>query len=113
ISTDFYKAQPDGLIGNDDCGQMSAWFLFSSIGFYPLNPVSGEYVIGAPQVPAATISMANGNTFTMKAENLSVNNLYVEKIELNGKPYTKKTISHKDIMDGANLVFYMTDNDVE
>ncbi|HTN68487.1 MAG TPA: GH92 family glycosyl hydrolase [Dysgonamonadaceae bacterium] len=113
ISTDFYKAQPDGLIGNDDCGQMSAWFLFSSLGFYPLDPVSGEYVIGAPQVPSASIPLANGRTFNMKAENLSVNNLYVEKIELNGEPYDKKTISHEDIMDGANLVFYMTDNDEE
>lgn len=110
ISTDFYRAQPDGLIGNDDCGQMSAWFLFSSLGFYPLNPVSGEYVIGAPQVPAATIPLPNGKTFTMRTQNLSVNNLYVEKIELNGKPYTHRTISHKDIMDGANLLFYMTDN---
>ena len=89
---------------------MSAWFLFSSLGFYPLDPVSGEYVIGAPQVPAATIPLANGKKFTMKAENLSVNNLYVDKIELNGAPYTKKTISHKDIMDGGNLVFFMTDN---
>ncbi len=79
------------------------------MGFYPLDPVGGEYVIGAPQVPAATIPLANGKTFTMKTENLSVNNLYVDKIELNGKPYDKKTISHKDIMDGANLVFYMTD----
>ena len=110
ICTDFYRNLPQGLIGNDDCGQMSAWFLFSSLGFYPLDPVSGEYVIGAPQVPAATIPLANGKTFTMKAENLSVRNLYVEKIELNGTPYTKKTILHKDIMDGANLVFYMTDN---
>ena len=110
ISTDFYRAQPDGLIGNDDCGQMSAWFLFSSLGFYPLNPVSGEYVIGAPQVPSATIPLPNGKTFTMRTQNLSVNNLYVEKIELNGQPYTSRTISHKDIMDGANLLFYMTDN---
>ena len=113
ISTDFYRAQPDGLIGNDDCGQMSAWFIFSSIGFYPLDPVSGEYVIGAPQVPAATIPLANGKTFTMETVNLSVYNLYVDKIELNGEPYTKKTISHQDIMDGANLVFYMTDNGEE
>ena len=113
ISTEFYKAQPDGLIGNDDCGQMSAWLLFSSLGFYPLNPVSGEYVIGAPQIPAATIPLPNGNTFTMKAKNLSVDNLYVDKIELNGKPYTEKTISHDDIMNGADLVFYMTDNSEE
>ncbi|MDD4604745.1 MAG: GH92 family glycosyl hydrolase [Dysgonamonadaceae bacterium] len=113
ICTDFYKAQPDGLIGNDDCGQMSAWFLFSSLGFYPLDPVSGEYVIGAPQVPEATIPLANGKRFSMKAENLSVNNLYVDRIELNGEAYDKKTISYKDIMNGADLVFYMTDNDIE
>ncbi len=113
ISTDFYKARPDGLIGNNDCGQMSAWFLFSSIGFYPLDPVSGEFVIGAPQVPAATISVANGKTFSMKAENLSVNNLYVDRVELNGEAYNKKTIFYKDIMNGANLVFYMTDNATE
>ena len=113
ICTDFYKARPDGLIGNDDCGQMSAWFLFSSLGFYPLDPVSGEFVIGAPQVPSARIPLPNGKTFRMKAENLSVQNLYVEKIELNGKAYDKKTISYKDIMNGANLVFYMTDNAAE
>jgi putative alpha-1,2-mannosidase len=92
---------------------MSAWFLFSSLGFYPLDPVSGEYVIGAPQVPEATIPLANGKRFSMKAENLSVNNLYVDRIELNGEAYDKKTISYKDIMNGADLVFYMTDNDIE
>ncbi len=113
ICTDFYKARPDGLIGNDDCGQMSAWLLFSSIGFYPLDPVSGEFVIGAPQVPSAIIPLANGKSFRMKAENLSVKNLYVERIELNGEAYDKKTISYKDIMDGANLVFFMTDNATE
>ena len=101
------------MIGNDDCGQMSAWFIFSSLGFYPLDPVSGEYVIGAPQIPAATIPLTNGKMFTMRTENLSVSNLYVEKIELNGNPYHKRTISHKDIMDGARLVFYMTDNPKE
>lgn len=113
ITTDFYQAKPDGLVGNDDCGQMSAWLLFSSLGFYPLNPVSGEYVIGAPQVPAATIPLKNGKTFTMQTKNLSVNNLYVERIELNGKPYNKKTISHQDIVNGGEIVFYMTDNERE
>ena len=113
ICTDFYKAQPDGLIGNDDCGQMSAWFLFSSLGFYPLDPVSRKYVIGAPQVPEATIHLSNGRAFTMSTVNLSVNNMFVERIELNGKAYDKKTISYEDIMNGADLVFYMTDSDKE
>lgn len=108
ICTDFYKNLPDGLIGNDDCGQMSAWYIFSSLGFYPVNPVSGEFVIGAPQIPAAKIDAGNGKVFSMEAKNISEDNKYVEKIELNGKPYAKQTISYKDIMDGASLVFYMT-----
>ena len=109
ICTDFYQNKPDGLIGNDDCGQMSAWYMFSALGFYPMNPVSGEFVLGAPQVPSAKINVGNGKWFTMEAKNLSENNLYVEKVELNGQPYDKKTISYDDIMGGATLVFYMTD----
>ncbi len=109
ICTDFYKNKPDGLIGNDDCGQMSAWYMFSALGFYPMNPVSGEFVLGAPQVPSAKINVGNDKWFTMEAKNLSENNLYVEKVELNGQPYDKKTISYDDIMGGATLVFYMTD----
>ena len=108
ICTDFYKNKPDGLIGNDDCGQMSAWYMFSAMGFYPVNPVSGEFVLGAPQVTSASIDIGNGKWFTMEAKNLSKENLYVEKVELNGKPYGKRTITYKDIMDGSSLVFYMT-----
>lgn len=108
ICTDFYKNKPDGLIGNDDCGQMSAWYLFSALGFYPLNPVSGEFVLGAPQIASAKIDVGNGKTFAMEARNLSKENMYVEKIELNGKPLNSKTISYRDIMDGGNLTFYMT-----
>ncbi len=108
ITTDFYRNKPDGLIGNDDCGQMSAWYLFSAMGFYPLNPVSGEFVFGAPQLPKATIKVRNGKNFTMEAINLSKENLYVEKIELNGQPYDKKFITYDDIMNGGNLVFYMS-----
>jgi putative alpha-1,2-mannosidase len=96
------------LIGNDDCGQMSAWYIFSSLGFYPVNPVSGEFVIGAPQIPAAKIDVGNGKVFSMEAKNISEDNKYVEKIELNGKPYEKQTIGYNDIMEGASLVFYMT-----
>lgn len=109
ITTDFYKNKPDGLIGNDDCGQMSAWYMFSAMGFYPMNPVSGQFVFGAPQIPAAKINLPGGRAFTMEAKNLSDKNLYVEKIELNGKPYTEKFITYKEIIDGSNLVFYMTD----
>ncbi len=108
ICTDFYKNKPDGLIGNDDCGQMSAWYMFSAMGFYPMNPASGEFVFGAPQIPSARIDVGNGKTFTMEAKNLSKENLYVEKIELNGQPYDKKFITYQDIMNGSKLVFYMT-----
>lgn len=108
ICTDFYKNKPDGLIGNDDCGQMSAWYMFSALGFYPMNPVSGEFVFGAPQIPLARIDVGNGKTFTMEAKNLSEENLYVEKIELNGQAYDKKFITYQDIMNGSSLVFYMT-----
>lgn len=108
ICTDFYKNKPGGLIGNDDCGQMSAWYMFSAMGFYPMNPVSGEFVFGAPQIPMARIDVGNGKTFTMEANNLSEENLYVEKIELNGQPYDKKFITYRDIMNGSSLVFYMT-----
>ena len=109
ITTDFYKNKPDGLIGNDDCGQMSAWYMFSAMGFYPMNPVSGEFVFGAPQIPAAQINVGNGKVFSMEAKNLSEKNLYVEKIELNGELYTEKFITYADIMNGSSLVFYMTD----
>jgi len=79
ICTDFYKNKPDGLIGNDDCGQMSAWFILSSLGFYPVNPAGGEFVIGAPQLTSAKINVGNGKTFSMEAKNLSIDNKYVEK----------------------------------
>ena len=108
ICTDFYQNKPDGLIGNDDCGQMSAWYLFSALGFYPVNPVSGELVIGAPQIPKATIEVGNGKQFTMVAKNLSKENMYVEKTEWNGQPYNKKFIAYEDVMNGGTLVFHMT-----
>lgn len=109
ITTDFYKNKPDGLIGNDDCGQMSAWYMFSAMGFYPMNPVNGEFVLGAPQIEGAKISVGNGKWFTMEAKNLSEKNMYVEKVELNGEEYTERYITYKDIMSGSSLVFYMTD----
>ena len=110
ITTDFYQNKPDGLIGNDDCGQMSAWYIFSVMGFYPMNPASGELIIGAPQISKAVINVSNGKQFTMEAKNLSKENMYVEKVELNGRQYDKKFITHEDIINGSTLVFYMTDS---
>ena len=105
----FYLAKPDGLCGNDDCGQMSAWYIFSAMGFYPVNPISGEYVLGAPQIEKISLSLPEGKTFTVEAKGLSKTNKYVKSVELNGKPVTGLTISHKDVMNGGNLVFTMTD----
>jgi putative alpha-1,2-mannosidase len=103
-----YKSTPDGLGGNDDCGQMSAWYMFSSLGFYPVTPGSDEYSLGSPAVKNAVLSLENGKTFTVEALNQSDKNVYVSKVLLNGKPITNHTIKHSDIMNGGKLTFYMT-----
>ncbi len=102
-----YRPEPDGLCGNDDCGQMSAWYMFSAMGFYPVDPVSGNYVFGAPQLPEITLHLADGKTFTVIAEGLSSDNKYVESITLNGEPYTLNHITHEDILKGGTLTFKM------
>lgn len=102
-----YRNAPDGLCGNDDCGQMSAWYIFSAMGFYPVDPVSCEYVLGAPQLPRIALHLPDGKTFTVIAENLSKENKYVQSVTLNGQPYTKSVISHEDILRGGELVFQM------
>ena len=102
-----YRPEPDGLCGNDDCGQMSAWYMFSAMGFYPVDPVSGNYVFGAPQMPKIVLNLANGKTFTVIAEGISEENKYVESITLNDEPYTKNYITHEDIVNGGTLVFKM------
>ena len=111
----FYLPKPDGLCGNDDCGQMSAWYLFSAMGFYPFNPCGGEYVLGAPQVPKVTIKLErkvggtqNSNSFTITAKNLSRENKYVKSVTLNGKLITDWKIRHSDILSGGELVFEMS-----
>ncbi len=104
-----YHIGPEGLCGNDDCGQMSAWYVFSALGFYPFNPCGGEYVIGAPQIPAATLRFANGKTFMMTAKNLSKANKYVKSVTLNGRPVSDWKIRHADIVKGGSLVFEMTE----
>ena len=111
----FYLPKPDGLCGNDDCGQMSAWYVFSAMGFYPFNPCGGEYVIGAPQVPkvvlripSANYHLPTTNSFTVVAKNLSRENKYVKSVTLNGRPVTDWRIRHEDIVKGGELVFEMT-----
>lgn len=105
----FYLPKPDGLCGNDDCGQMSAWYIFSALGFYPVDPVSLEYIIGAPQIPEAKIKLKNGKGFTMIAHGLSKENKYVESVFLNGRQIKDYKISYADIIEGGTLEFVMTD----
>lgn len=108
----FYISKPDGLSGNDDCGQMSAWYIFSALGFYPLSPASCEYVLGAPQVRKAVLRLRDGKTFTVEAKGLSSANKYVKSVTLNGKPFKSLKIRHEEIMNGGRLVFEMTDSPV-
>jgi len=102
-----YRTVPAGLCGNDDCGQMSAWYLFSVMGFYPMNPCGGEYVIGAPQLSKVVLSLPRGKKFTVSAVNLSKENLYVKSMRLNGRSVLDGRISHADIMAGGELEFVM------
>lgn len=104
-----YRPTPDGLCGNDDCGQMSAWYMLSCMGFYPVDPVSAQYVFGAPQLPAMTLQLPQGKKFEITARNLSRKNKYVKAIYLNGKRYKKSFINHTDIVKGGKLEFVMTD----
>ena len=108
----FYRNAPDGLAGNDDCGQMSAWYIFSAMGFYPFNPCGGEYVIGAPQLPEVKLNLGGSNfsstaTFTIIAKNLSATNKHVKSVTLNGKPLSRPIIRHADILAGGTLEFEM------
>lgn len=107
IQNELYNNTIKGFSGNEDCGQMSAWYVFSSMGFYPVNPASGVYVIGSPGLASAIIKLDNGKTFIVKAKNTSKDNAYIQSATLNGKPYTKSYITHSDIMNGGTLEFIM------
>ncbi|OKL40335.1 GH92 family glycosyl hydrolase [Pontibacter flavimaris] len=102
-----YKPTVDGLGGNDDCGQMSAWYLFSALGFYPVAPGSEQYAIGSPAVKEASIHLENGKTFTIRTKNQSDKNVYVQKMELNGKPLNRSYLTHTELVNGGELTFYM------
>jgi predicted alpha-1,2-mannosidase len=110
ILTRLYNNSPAGLTGNEDCGQMSAWYIFNVLGFYPVNPCGGIYNIGSPWVKNATINLDNGNQFKILTENQALNNKYIQEMSLNGQPYDKLWISHQDIMKGGTLVFTMGEN---
>ena len=102
-----YKPTPDGLGGNDDCGQMSAWYIFSALGFYPVAPGSGQYALGSPIITSATIHLENGKTFNIEVKNQSDKNCYIQKVLFNGNPLEGLFIEHSDISGGANLTFLM------
>jgi len=102
-----YSATPDGHCGNEDCGQMSAWYIYTAMGFYPVNPADGIYVIGTPLVDNATIKLESGKEFAIESINLSDENIYIQKATLNGQDLQTSYIHHKDIMNGGKLVYTM------
>lgn len=102
-----YSTQPDGLSGNEDCGQMSAWYVFSAMGFYPMNPASTEYEITSPLFEKSTIQLNNKKTFTIIAKDVTAENMYIQSATLNGKPFHKTTLSHSTILSGGTLEFQM------
>ncbi len=103
----FYKDEPDGYAGNEDCGQMSAWHIMSALGFYQVNPSNGVYVFGSPSFKKATINLPGGKKFVVNAANNSDRNVYIQSVKLNGKPYQKAFVTYQDIMKGGTLDFTM------
>ncbi len=102
IMTTFYGNKPNSLSGNDDCGQMSAWYLFNTMGFYPVCPSSNIYVIGTPCAEKVTMKLGNGNTFTMTAKNYSHENKYIQTVKLNGKDWNKTYIPYEEVAKRRN-----------
>lgn len=107
VMNELYRNTPAGLCGNEDCGQMSAWYVFSAMGFYPVNPVSGKYEIGTPLFPELRLRLSNGKTFTVLAPNVSKENIYVQSVKVNGNPYGETFLTHEQIMNGATVEFEM------
>ncbi len=107
IMNRMYRNNIDGLCGNDDCGQMSAWYIFSALGFYPVCPGTDQYVIGAPYLPYAGVSLPNGKRLEIKAPGVSDRNRYIKSIKFNGKVYDKSYLTHNDLMNGGTIEFEM------
>ena len=102
-----YADRPDGLAGNDDVGQMSAWYVFTALGFYPVAPGSGEYILGRPFLPKTAMRLPNGKTFTIVADGLDDKHTYVGSVNLNGKPLQRTFLRHDEILAGGELRFSM------
>jgi hypothetical protein len=107
IMDQFYKPEPDGLIGNEDCGQMSAWYVLSAAGFYPVTPGTTTYCIGSPLFAELRFNLENGKSFVIKANNASARNVYIQSAKLNGRPYQRSFLTHNMLMVGGELVFEM------
>lgn len=110
IMDNLYTDQPDGLSGNEDCGQMSAWYVMSAMGFYPVTPASGKYIIGLPRFPKMIIHLENGKVFRISTKNFNNSNKYVQSVKLNGKPYSASWLNHETILEGGEIVFIMGPN---
>lgn len=109
IRNTMYSSEVDGLVGNDDCGQMSAWYVFSALGFYPVNPAEGKYIIGTPKFEEVTLNLAANKKMLIKANNISDKNIFIKEMKLNGKKLDRYYITHEEIMQGGELVFEMSD----
>jgi predicted alpha-1,2-mannosidase len=107
ILKQMYQNRPDGLCGNDDVGQMSAWYLFGSLGFYPVAPGSNQYVIGAPASREMAITFETGRRLVLRAPKLDAKNLYIQGITLNGQPWDKAYFRHEDLVKGGEIVYVM------
>ena len=108
VMDELYTTAPDGLAGNEDCGQMSAWYLFSSLGLYPVNPADGKYILGSPEVESATLQLPGNKTLKVIAKNQSQDHVYVKSVSLNGKELETFYLTHEQLMQGGTLIFEMS-----
>jgi predicted alpha-1,2-mannosidase len=107
IVNELYNTSTAGYAGNEDCGELSAWYIFSAMGFYPVNPANGIYAIGSPALPSVEINIGKNKKFKVVANNVSNKNCYIQSVTMNGKKYEKTFISHQDILNGGQLTFEM------
>ncbi len=110
ILDSMYAPTVEGLCGNDDAGQMSAWYIFSALGFYPVTPGSAEYALGSPLVNEARLHLNNGKTLIIKAKNQSRDNVYVKQVSVNGQVLTGTQLKHDDLINGGEIIFEMSDS---
>jgi putative alpha-1,2-mannosidase len=102
-----YRPAPDGLGGNDDCGQMSAWYIFSALGFYPVAPGNDRYSLGSPAIGSARLRLGNGKTLVIEARNQSDGNVYVQRVTVNGRELKRTYITYAELMNGGKIAFEM------